>query len=265
MKRLPLLRRLQELYPQHSRQELYARVLCGEVLVDGERVRDPRTGVAPTAEIRCLPGRRFVSRGGEKLEGVLSRWGQEVTGMTFLDAGASTGGFTDCLLQRGARAVLAVERGRNQLDYRLRRDRRVVLLEGTNVMDLRPDSLPLRPEAAVADLSLRSLRGAASHILSLVSQGWMIALVKPQYELRRPPESFSGVLRSLEALRSLLRQLAGDLQAEGLEVYRVTPSLLPGAAGNREYFFGIRRLPANRGEADLPAKLEALLAEAFPG
>jgi 23S rRNA (cytidine1920-2'-O)/16S rRNA (cytidine1409-2'-O)-methyltransferase len=162
MKRRSLLERCGELMPQASKQELLARIVCGEIRVDGETVRSPGRMVAPEARLEHRPQRRFVSRGGNKLDGVLSRWQLEVAGLSLIDAGASTGGFTDCLLQRGARAVIAVERGYNQLDFRLRRDPRVTVFERTNLMDLATADLPHAVDAAVADLSLRSLRAAAA-------------------------------------------------------------------------------------------------------
>jgi 23S rRNA (cytidine1920-2'-O)/16S rRNA (cytidine1409-2'-O)-methyltransferase len=219
---------------ERTREQHYARILCGEIYVAGHCVRDPQTAVGPAVPVEYRPRRRYVSRGGEKLEVVLDRWKIEVRGLSFLDAGASTGGFTDCLLQRGASRVIAVEAGRNQLDYRLRNDSRVQLLEGTNIMDVRV--LPGEPQAAVADLSLRSLRRAANHILSLVSERWMIALIKPQYEWHEPPADFDGVVGGTSALPRILLSLLEDLQREGVAVSRLAASHLPGRKGNREFF-----------------------------
>lgn len=271
MKRTTLLRRLRELYPGIAEKELFAKILCGEVAVDGATLRRPAEQIPADAAIAFVSRRRFVSRGGEKLDGVLERWGLRVAGLSFLDAGASTGGFTDCLLQRGARVVVAVERGTNQLDFRLRRDPRVTLLERTNIMDLTCEQLPLRPEAAVADLSLRSLRLAAAHILSLLLPGgWLIALVKPQYERGGSvPPADAGIIRGRRETLGILRSLLLDLAAEGLAVLRAAPSVLPGARGNREFFFEIRRAGdsggVDRRAPALPEGLEALVAEAFPG
>lgn len=219
-----------------SRKEIYARILCGEVFVDGQCVRDPQQLIPLTARIDYQPRKRFVSRGGEKLAGALQRWKIDVRGMSFLDAGASTGGFTDCLLQHGAVRVCSIEAGRNQLDYRLRRDDRVVVLEKTNIMSVHPQNLPFVPEAAVADLSLRSLRRAAAHLLSLVSLGWLIALVKPQYEWAAPPADFDGVVAQTTELHSILFALLEDLHAEGAYADKVIASALPGRRGNREFF-----------------------------
>jgi 23S rRNA (cytidine1920-2'-O)/16S rRNA (cytidine1409-2'-O)-methyltransferase len=168
-----------------------------------------------------------------------------VGGMSFIDAGASTGGFTDCLLQHGACRVIAVEAGRNQLDYRLRSDERVVVLENTSIIAVR--SLPFVPEAAVADLSLRSLRKAAVHLLGLVSRKWCIALVKPQYEWRAPPADFEGIVSRTSSIASILEELFQDLQSEGVQVRRLAPSPLPGRKGNREFFC---LLSSEEGRAD---------------
>jgi len=219
-----------------SKKEFYARILCGEVFVEGQRVRDPQQLVPLSARIDYQPRARYVSRGGEKLAGALQRWKIDVTGLSFLDAGASTGGFTDCLLRHGAARVCSIEVGRNQLDYRLRRDDRVVVLEKTNIMSVHLQNLPFAAEAAVADLSLRSLRGAAPHLLSLVSSGWLIALVKPQYEWAAPPADFDGVVARRTELHSILFALLEDLQAEGAYADKLIVSALPGRRGNREFF-----------------------------
>ncbi|MBN1835732.1 MAG: hypothetical protein JW820_07770 [Spirochaetales bacterium] len=278
MRRETLLQRLRELEPQTAEKELFARILCGEVRVDGVTIRSAGQPVPPGAAIELVRRRRFVSRGGEKLDGVLERWKLEVAGLGLLDAGASTGGFTDCLLQRGARAVLAVERGFNQLDFRLRRDPRVTLLERTNVMDLQAEALPIRVEAAVADLSLRSLRLAAAHILSLTTDGWLVALVKPQYErLAGAGEGAgaaldrrAGVLENRREVLDILRGILLSLGEEGLCVVRGAPSPLPGTKGNREFFFQVRRGPATGPSGHRQARvslqeLEELVAEAFAG
>jgi 23S rRNA (cytidine1920-2'-O)/16S rRNA (cytidine1409-2'-O)-methyltransferase len=219
-----------------SRKETYARILCGEVFVDGQRVRDPQQLIPLTARIDYQPRKRYVSRGGEKLAGALQRWKIDVTGMSFLDAGASTGGFTDCLLQHGAARVCSIEAGRNQLDYQLRRDDRVFVLEKTNIMSVHRETLPFVAEAAAADLSLRSLRKAAAHLLSLVSLGWLIALVKPQYEWAAPPADFDGVVTQTTELHSILFALLENLHAEGAYADKVIASALPGRRGNREFF-----------------------------
>ncbi len=256
MKTVPLIQLLCTRDPRIAREEHHARVLCGEILVKGQKVRNPRERVRMDAAVEYRPQQRFVSRAGEKLEGILEKWSIEVSGLSFIDAGASTGGFTGCLLQRGAARVYAVEVGYNQLDYRLRRDERVLILERTNIMSLNRQSLPFRPDAGVADLSLRSLRRAAAHLLGLVSPGWLIALVKPQYEWLDPPPEFSGVVAQKDRLAAILKGLAGDLAGEGVFLQRAAPSPLTGRKGNQEFFFLLSG-SAQAASADMESLLEA--------
>jgi 23S rRNA (cytidine1920-2'-O)/16S rRNA (cytidine1409-2'-O)-methyltransferase len=256
MKRLALLELLCRLSPEQDPEELRARVLCGEVSVDGQRIRDPRAPVPAEGASIAFQQRRFVSRGGRKLEGALQGWGVSVSGLCLLDAGCSTGGFTDCLLQRGARRVIAVDVGYGQLDYSLRRDPRVSVLERTNIRELTVELLPERPQGAVADLSFRSLRGAASRLLALTADRWLIALVKPQFEWRKPPSGFRGVVHDRRALGEILADLVCDLEREGAFLQRAAPSVLSGAKGNREFFFYLS------GEAGSnPQALAGLLGE----
>jgi 23S rRNA (cytidine1920-2'-O)/16S rRNA (cytidine1409-2'-O)-methyltransferase len=259
--RFALLELLCRRNPSTTRAEHHARILCGEIEVEGERVRDPQRLVESGARVVRRPPRRYVSRGGLKLEAILEDWHVEVDGLSFIDAGASTGGFTDCLLQRGASRVCAVEVGANQLAYRLRRDSRVTVLERTNIMAVTPGQLPFRPDAAVADLSLRSLRGAARHVLGLVARGWLIALVKPQYELAAADALAGGVVERPEDRLLALQGLAADLEREAVYVTRVGPSRLPGGAGNIEFFFLLECSPQRR-LADLHEQLAALVASA---
>ncbi len=253
MKKRPLLEVLRELEPESGREQLLARILCGEVRVEGARIRDPRFPV--DSRKVSLERRAFVSRGGLKLEGALAAYGPAVAGMCLLDAGCSTGGFTDCLLRRGASRVIAVDVGYGQLDYRLRRDPRVTLLERTNVLSLAREDLPAPLDGAVADLSFRSLRRAAAHLLGLTDGGWLVALVKPQFEWRSPDEDFRGVVRDPLVRRRVLSSLAADLAAEGVFLQRVAAASPSGARGNREFFFWLSLQPGARAPEDLLAEL----------
>jgi 23S rRNA (cytidine1920-2'-O)/16S rRNA (cytidine1409-2'-O)-methyltransferase len=192
------------------------------------------------AAISLSDQRRFVSRAGLKLEHAVALWGLPVAGRTFVDAGCSTGGFTDCLLQNGALRVYAVDVGRNQLDYRLRRDGRVVVREGTNVLSLSHADFDRRPDAAVADLSFRSLRSAAAHLLSLVSGGWIVALAKPQFEWRTPRGEFDGVVRDRRVVADVLVALVRDLWSEGAFLERAAPAPIRGRRGNVEVLLDLR-------------------------
>lgn len=230
-KTVKLLDLLVQLYPETPRERLFSQVLCGDVVVEGSVLRDPKVGVPSDAEVVLSP-KRFVSRGGFKLDPVLGAWGLPVAGKVFLDAGCSTGGFIDALLQRGAALVHAVDVGTGQLDWKLRGDSRVIVREGTNVMAL--EALEPRPDAAVADLSFRSLRGAAAKILSLTSAGWMVALIKPQFEWVDPPAEFQGIVPD-DRLGEILDRLAADLAAEGVVLRDRRPSEVRGRKGNQEY------------------------------
>ena len=259
MARIRLLDRLCLLHPEREREELLAHVLCGDVSVEGERVRDPRRLVRADSSV-CVdasPTRsgRYVGRGGVKLEHALREWGLSVRGDVVLDAGASTGGFTDCLLQHGARVVHSVDVGYNQLDYRLRTDRRVIVHERTNIMHVH--SLDPAPVAAVADLSFRSLRGAAGHLLALAPR-WAVLLVKPQFEWESAPKSFDGTVPDTALAGILIRTLSA-LAVEGAIPQALLESPIRGRKGNREYLL-LARSARSPDSADRP--IDELVARA---
>lgn len=230
-RKVRLLDLLVALYPDQDRERLFSRVLCGDVQVGASVLRDPKVAVDPDAEV-VVSERRFVGRGGFKLQAALEAWDVPVDGKVFLDAGASTGGFTDALLQRGAALVHAVDVGQGQLDWRLRQDPRVRVREGTNVLAL--TALDPRPDAAVADLSFRSLRGAARHLLDLTAEGWLVALIKPQFEWRSPDPGFDGIVPAPRHAE-ILDEFRRDLGAEGVVLGRSLPSPVRGRRGNQEY------------------------------
>ncbi len=236
MKKYPLIDILSEKFPSKSREELIALLYCREVFVNGQVVPDPRVKVGLDSRIEIKP-REFVSRGGKKLEYALREWSVEVEGKVIIDAGASTGGFTDCLLKYGARLVYSVDVGYNQIDYSLRMDSRVVVLERTNIMHLKLEEFKVTPDFAVADLSFRSIRKAATHLLGLVGEGFVLALIKPQFEWKSPPPYFRGVVKRKEDLYEILRRLVVDLFESDVAINRVLESPIRGQRGNREFFF----------------------------
>lgn len=248
-------------FPEIPRKELFARILCGEVLVSGGRVRDPALKVADNCELAFAPGRRFVSRGGEKLDFALDKWNIDCKDRSFIDAGCSTGGFSDCLLQRGATEIVAVDVGYNLLDYRLRMDKRIILFERTNIFDLRDKIHGLKPAAAVMDLSFRSLRCAASFLLGIVSEGWIIALVKPQFEWRNPDKDFNGIVYRKESRYKIVLNTMKDLWQEGVFTTGIASSPLLGSKGNTEYFFYLK----SSEEASYPAMQKRLKEEVLEG
>lgn len=205
------------------------------------------------------PPPRFVSRGGLKLEAALNRFRIDVAGRVALDAGASTGGFTDCLLQRGARKVVAVDVGRGQLHERLRADPRVVVVEGLNIRTATPAELPDAPfEVVVADLSFISLRTVAPALLGLARPGAdVIALVKPQFEAGRAEVSRGrGVVRDPTVWRRVLAEVTSAMVASGAAMMGCMPSPIKGADGNVEFL--IHAAAAAGGRDVLPGLADAV-------
>ena len=255
-RRIPLLKLINEHLPALGPKDAYAAVLCGEILVNGERIRNPKTPVPSDSSLRYTP-RRFVGRGGDKLDAALSELKLEPGGRVCLDAGASTGGFTDCLLSRGALTVHAVDVGRNQLAWKIRSHPRVRVRERTNIMDVHPGDLDPPPSFAVADLSFRSLRGAAARLLELTEGLPVLALAKPQFE-RPPEEGFNGVVRCPRARTAALESLRRDFIDENVWICDACASIIPGARGNREVFLLLSGTPpADREYAE--ARLKAAL------
>jgi 23S rRNA (cytidine1920-2'-O)/16S rRNA (cytidine1409-2'-O)-methyltransferase len=221
-----------------SRERAREEIAAGRVTVGGAPADKPARLVGADEPIVLTgPGRRFVSRGGEKLDAALERFGVEVAGRTVLDAGASTGGFTDCCLQRGAARVVAVDVGYGQLDDRLRRDDRVEVRERVNVRALRPGDLDPPPELVVADLSFISLRTVAPALVALARPGAdLVWLVKPQYEAGRAAVAAGkGIVRDPEVWRSALRAVGASLDGLGATIMGAMPSPLRGADGNVEF------------------------------
>ncbi len=232
MKRLPLLDLLCREYPDDERERLFALIMCRKVIVDGGRIANPKELVRVDAQI-TLADEQFVSRGGKKLEHALSCWKIDVEGKSFIDAGASTGGFSHCLISHGAKRVYSVDVGYNQLSYQLRTDSRIVVMEQTNIMHV--NDLDPQPDAAVADLSFRSISGAASHILGQTKERWLIALIKPQFELQQDDPTFDGVIKDDSVISLVLLRVFSQLQEEGIFISKFIASPILGTKGNREY------------------------------
>jgi 23S rRNA (cytidine1920-2'-O)/16S rRNA (cytidine1409-2'-O)-methyltransferase len=205
-------------------------------MVSGRLAAKAGTLVLPEEPIvLAAPARRFVSRAGEKLEAALTGFGIDVAGRRALDAGASTGGFTECLLSRGAAHVVAVDVGYGQLDFRLREDPRVTVLERTNVRDLGPGDLPYLPEVITADLSFISLRVALPALVrSSATEATFVLLVKPQFEAGRG-QAPGGVVRDPAVWRSTMVSVATAATEQELEVRGFMASPLRGPAGNVEF------------------------------
>jgi 23S rRNA (cytidine1920-2'-O)/16S rRNA (cytidine1409-2'-O)-methyltransferase len=221
-----------------SREEGQSRILAGEVLVNDRPVVKAGSLVEPDAHIRLrgkpLP---YVSRGGIKLEKALEEFQVEVKDRIVLDVGASTGGFTDCLLGYGARRVYAVDVGYGQLDWKLRNDPRVVVLEKRNIRYLEARELPEPPDLATIDVSFISLRLVLPKVRDLLTaDGRIIALIKPQFEVGRGKVGKGGVVRSQEEQLRVIEEIRAAAVSLGMEAVRVTESPLLGPKGNREFF-----------------------------
>jgi 23S rRNA (cytidine1920-2'-O)/16S rRNA (cytidine1409-2'-O)-methyltransferase len=232
-----------------SRAEAQALIHAGEVELDGTRRLKPGQLVAADAQITVLEKPRWASRAGAKLEAALDTFEIDVTGLAALDAGASTGGFTDVLLDRGARIVYAVDVGRAQLVDRLRRDPRVVSMERTNLRELR--SLPEPIDIATLDLSFISLALVLPAVRDLLAPtGRVVALVKPQFEAGREDVPRGGVVRDPQTWRSVLEAVARAAAATGLSPQHVIRSPLAGGDGNVEFLMELRAddAPADIGD-----------------
>lgn len=226
-----------------ARERARALILAGQVVVGEHTVDKPGTQVAVDAQVR-LKGEDipFVSRGGLKLDKALSTFALVVTGRNAIDVGASTGGFTDCLLQRGAARVIAVDVGYGQLAWKLRSDERVVNLERTNIRDLRLEQLPLRPDLAVIDASFISLEIVLPATLALLPPGGeVVALIKPQFEVGRGAVGKGGVVRDSALHDQVVEKIRALALHLGCVVNAVTESPILGPKGNREFLIHLRK------------------------
>lgn len=228
-----------------SRSKAQALVMAGSVRVDGQPASKPGMQVDARCAVEVVAALPYASRGGYKLAHALDQFGLDPAGLTALDAGASTGGFTDVLLQRGARLVYAVDVGYGILEYRLRADARVVTLERTNIRYL--EALPLAPggdvssrvplaECAVVDLAFISLKLVLPAIQRLIMpRAWVVVLIKPQFEAGPAQVGKGGVVRDPAIHRSVIRQVLGAANELGLTACGLTRSPITGPAGNQEF------------------------------
>ncbi|MFN2627887.1 MAG: TlyA family RNA methyltransferase [Gaiellaceae bacterium] len=219
----------------------------------------PGTQIDESVELTVERGPPYVSRGGEKLAHGLDGLGVDPAGLDCLDVGASTGGFTDVLLQRGARRVVAVDVGYGQLHPRLRDDPRVTVLERTNARELK--ELPFPPHLVVCDVSFISVRKALPPVLALAAAAWQaVVLVKPQFEAGRADVGKGGVVRDREVRRRVLQEVAGAALGWGASVAGVVDSGLPGPKGNREFLLHLVQSDRPTLTDDLDARIDDALA-----
>ena len=223
-----------------SRTKAQAMVMAGVVLVDEQRVEKPSQQVDPGSTIRIKggddPTSRYVGRGGLKLEAALREFQIDAAGLICLDVGASTGGFTDCLLQHGAKRVVAIDVGHNQIDWRLRNDPRVEVREGVNARYLKRDDSEQRFDLVVMDVSFISATKVLPAIVPLLNEGGaIITLIKPQFEVGKGEVGGGGVVRDAAKRARVVEEVNDAAQALGLNVVNVIESPIQGAEGNIEF------------------------------
>lgn len=241
-----------------SREKAARLILAGEVLVDGQRVDKVGALVPAGAAIEVRSRSPFVGRGGEKLAQALNDLRIDPRGRVCVDIGASTGGFTDCLLQRGASRVYAVDVGTGQLDPKLRDDARVIVMERMNARTLDPRLFETRPSLALVDVAFISLEKVLPAVFGVLTpRGEVVALAKPQFEVGRQAVGKGGVVRDPALHRAVITRLARYAVLRGWHVFGVTASPIRGAKGNREFFLHL----ANHGRT--AADLETMISRSI--
>jgi 23S rRNA (cytidine1920-2'-O)/16S rRNA (cytidine1409-2'-O)-methyltransferase len=222
-----------------SRAKAQALIMAGEVVVGGKTVIKAGTLVAEGAVINILKPPPFVSRGGIKLDAALDHFQLDVSSLVAADIGASTGGFTDCLLKRGAKRIYAVDVGYGQLDYRLRRDKRVVVMERLNARY--PIPLPERVDLATIDLSFISVEKVIPSVAKLLKDnGYLLVLIKPQFEAKRREVGKGGIVRQAAIHARVLGRFISWMTTHGFRLGGLLASPILGASGNREFFLLLR-------------------------
>jgi 23S rRNA (cytidine1920-2'-O)/16S rRNA (cytidine1409-2'-O)-methyltransferase len=227
-----------------SRERAKRAILAGQVRVNSQVAQKASDTVSPADEIVLTAGEKFVSRGGHKLEHALEAFKLDVTGLVAVDIGASTGGFTDCLLQRGAKKVFAVDVGKGQLAWKLRQDKRVMVMEKTNARYLKLEQFPQPFDLAVIDCSFISLRKILPPVIALLkSGGRIVALVKPQFEAgKAEADKGRGVIRDASIHERILEELRQFVAAQAnLKWQGDVESPLQGPAGNKEFLVLIEK------------------------
>ncbi|MHB8846311.1 MAG: TlyA family RNA methyltransferase, partial [Nitrospirota bacterium] len=220
-----------------SRERGQALILAGQVLVDGQKVDKAGTPILPDSDIRILGEQMpYVSRGGLKLEKALAEFSIGVKDKVALDAGASTGGFTDCLLQHGAKKVYAVDVGYGQMAWKIRQDPRVVVIERVNIREMDSSLVPEKIDIVVIDVSFISLEKVIPSLMRFLSPGGdVVALIKPQFEAGRGKVGKGGIVRDETARGEAVERVRKFVQDQGFVVKGITPSPITGQDGNVEY------------------------------
>ena len=242
---------------QESRQKAQATIMSGQVFVEGQRVDKPGAPVAEDAAVEVRGGLRYVSRGGLKLEKAMALWPIRLEGAVCMDIGASTGGFTDCMLQNGASKVYAVDVGYGQLAWKLRSDPRVVCLERTNARYLTHEQVPEEPDFSSVDVSFISLKLILPAIAGVLREGGQVAcLIKPQFEAGKEKVGKKGVVRDPAVHLEVLEHFLQHAKESGFTVLDLTYSPIRGPEGNIEYLGHLRLGTGEERSFDLASLVE---------
>jgi 23S rRNA (cytidine1920-2'-O)/16S rRNA (cytidine1409-2'-O)-methyltransferase len=235
-----------------SRERARALIMAGKVMVEGKRITKPGFQINVDAQVYLQEGGpAYVSRGGEKLEGALKAFGIDPEGMIVMDVGASTGGFTDCILQKGAKKVYAIDVGYGQLAWRLQKDPRVVNLERRNIRYLPREEIHEEADLIVIDTSFISVEKFLPHLLGfLKSGGTILSLLKPQFEVGKGEVGRGGVVRDKALHEKVVDRISNFSRRLGLKVLGVTESPLLGPKGNKEFFIYLQKENETYGQTE---------------
>ena len=247
----------------NSRELAKAYIMAGNVYVDGQKEDKAGTKVAVNADIEVKGSQmKYVSRGGYKLEKAINEFGVELEGKICLDIGASTGGFTDCMLQNGASKVYAIDVGYGQFAWKLRNDERVVCLEKTNVRYVTHEQVPDEGDFASIDVSFISLTKVLPAVLGVLGpNGQLVCLIKPQFEAGREKVGKKGVVRDLNVHREVIEMIVNYVRAQNLGILALDFSPIKGPEGNIEYLIYLDKSQTGMTEEEVAARLEEVVAQ----
>ena len=247
----------------NSRELAKAYIMAGNVYVDGQKEDKAGTKVAVNANIEVKGSQmKYVSRGGYKLEKAINEFGVQLEGKICLDIGASTGGFTDCMLQNGASKVYAIDVGYGQFAWKLRNDERVVCLEKTNVRYVTHEQVPDEGDFASIDVSFISLTKVLPAVLGVLgANGQLVCLIKPQFEAGREKVGKKGVVRDINVHREVIEMIVNYVRAQNLGILALDFSPIKGPEGNIEYLIYLDKSQTGMTEEEVQARLEEVVAE----
>lgn len=247
----------------NSRELAKAYIMAGNVYVDGQKEDKAGTKVAVNADIEVKGSQmKYVSRGGYKLEKAINEFGVQLEGKICLDIGASTGGFTDCMLQNGASKVYAIDVGYGQFAWKLRNDERVVCLEKTNVRYVTHEQVPDEGDFASIDVSFISLTKVLPAVLGVLGpNGQLVCLIKPQFEAGREKVGKKGVVRDINVHREVIEMIVNYVRAQNLGILALDFSPIKGPEGNIEYLIYLDKSQTGMSEEEVQARLEEVVAE----